>query len=135
MGVISAIGNTVEENRRALIKSTCGITTLGNFSSRFAGVMPFGEIKITTDTLKEQLHVNEQGVTRTMLLSLHAFNEAVADSKLSTNEISSLDTAFISGNTVGGMCLTDEFYADARSKTNGSEYLTSYDSASVVMYV
>ena len=135
MGVISAIGNTVEENRKALIKSTCGITTLGNFSSRFAGVMPFGEIKITTDTLKEQLHVNEQGVTRTMLLSLHAFNEAVADSKLSTNEISSLDTAFISGNTVGGMCLTDEFYADARSKTNGSEYLTSYDSASVVMYV
>ena len=135
MGVISAIGNTVEENRRALIKSTCGITTLGNFSSRFAGVMPFGEIKITTDTLKEQLHVNEQGVTRTMLLSLHAFNEAVADSKLSTNEISSLDTAFISGNTVGGMCLTDEFYADARSKTNGSEYLTSYDSASVVMHV
>jgi len=135
MGVISAIGNTVEENRRALIKGTCGITTLGNFSSRFAGVMPFGEIKITTDTLKEQLHVNEQGVTRTMLLSLHAFNEAVADSKLSTNEISSLDTAFISGNTVGGMCLTDEFYADARSKTNGSEYITSYDSASVVMYV
>lgn len=135
MGVISAIGNTVEENRKALIESKCGITTLGNFSSRFAGVMPFGEIKITTDTLKEQLHVNEQGVTRTMLLSLHAFNEAVADSKLSTNEISSLDTAFISGNTVGGMCLTDEFYADARSKTNGSEYLTSYDSASVVMHV
>jgi 3-oxoacyl-(acyl-carrier-protein) synthase len=70
-----------------------------------------------------------------MLLSLYAFNEAVADSKLSKDEISSLNTAFISGNTVGGMCLTDEFYTDAHSKTTGSEYITSYDSASVVMYV
>jgi 3-oxoacyl-(acyl-carrier-protein) synthase len=135
MGVISAIGNTVEENRASLIKGTCGITSLENLSSRYTGIMPCGEIKITTETLRKQLHVNEQGVTRTMLFSLHAFEEAVADSKLSTDEISSLDTAFISGNTVGGMCLTDEFYADAHSKTNGSEYLTSYDSASVLMYV
>ncbi len=135
MGVISAIGNTVEENRASLIKGTCGITSLENLLSRYAGIMPFGEIKITTDTLKQQLHANEPGVTRTMLLSLHAFNEAVADSKLSADKISSLDTAFISGNTVGGMCLTDEFYKDAHSKSNGSEYLTSYDSASVLMYV
>lgn len=135
MGIVSAIGNNVAENRTALINGKCGITTLENFSSRFANVMPFGEIKITTDTLKELLHANEQGVTRTMLLSLHAFNEAVNDGKLSADEISSLNTAFISGNTVGGMCLTDEFYADAHSKENGSEYLKSYDSASVAMYV
>ncbi|QEC69450.1 beta-ketoacyl-[acyl-carrier-protein] synthase family protein [Panacibacter ginsenosidivorans] len=135
MGVISAIGNTAGENRQALVKGTCGITNLENFPSRFAGVMPFGEIKITTDTLKEQLHAYEHGVTRTMLLSLHAFNEAIADSNLPIAEISSLNTAFISGNTVGGMCLTDELYADTRSKDNGSEYLTSYDSASVAIYV
>ena len=135
MGVISAIGSTVEENRRSLIAGKCGITNLENFPSRFAGVMPFGEIKIATDTLKEQLHAHEHGATRTMLLSLHAFNEAIADSKLSADEISAADTAFISGNTVGGMCLTDELYADTRSKENGSEYLTSYDSASVAIYV
>ena len=121
MGVISAIGNTVEENRAALIKGRCGITTLENFSSRFAGVIPCGEIKITTDTLKQQLNAHEQGVTRTMLLSLHAVNEALADSKLSADEITSFNTAFINGNTVGGMCLTDEFYADAHCKANGSE--------------
>ena len=135
MGIISAIGNNVEENRTALINGKCGITTLENLASRFASTMPFGEIKITTDTLKEQLHAHEQGVTRTMLLSLHAFNEAVTDSKLSADEISATDTAFISGNTVGGMCLTDELYADANKKENGSEYLTSYDSASVAIYV
>jgi 3-oxoacyl-(acyl-carrier-protein) synthase len=123
MGVISAIGNTVEENRSALINGKCGITLLESFPSRFAGIMPFGEIKISTDTLKELLHANEPGVTRTMLLSLHAFNEAVADSKLSADEISSLNTAFVNSSTVGGMCLTDELYADARSSTNGSEIL------------
>jgi len=135
MGVISAVGSSVEENRQSLIAGKCGITNLENFPSRFAGVMPFGEIKIATDTLKEQLHAHEHGATRTMLLSLHAFNEAIADSKLSADEISAADTAFISGNTVGGMCLTDELYADTRSKENGSEYLTSYDSASVAIYV
>lgn len=135
IGVISSIGNTVEENRLALINGKCGITSLESFPSRFAGIMPFGEIKISTDTLKELLHANERGVTRTMLLSLHAFNEAVADSKLTADEISSLNTAFINGSTVGGMCLTDELYADARRNTDGSVYLTSYDPASVTLYV
>jgi 3-oxoacyl-(acyl-carrier-protein) synthase len=135
MGIISALGNTAEANRQALIRGICGITTLENFSSRFKGIMPFGEIKITTDTLKQQLHTNEQGITRTMLLSLHAFNEAVADSGLTNDIVRGGDTAFISGNTVGGMCLTDELYADTRSKISGSEYLLSYDSASVAMYL
>lgn len=135
MGVISAIGNNVEENRTALIIGKCGITSLDNFPSRYAGIMPFGEIKTSTDALKQQLNAYEPGVTRTMLLSLQAFNEAVNDSGLSAHEISAADTALISGNTVGGMCLTDEFYADAHSKTTGSEYLKSYDAASVIMYV
>ena len=135
IGVISAIGNTVEANRLALINRKCGISNLVNFTSRFAGVMPFGEIKITTDTLKEQLHATERGVTRTMLLSLHAFNQAMANSQLPVEALSSLNTAFISGNTVGGMCLTDELYADTRSKTTGTEYMTSYDAASVAIYL
>ena len=135
IGVISAVGNTVDANRTALVNGQCGITPLRNIDTRFAGLMPFGEIKTTTGTLKEQLHASEPGVTRTMLLSLHAFNEAVADSGLPASDISSLNTAFISGNTVGGMCLTDELYADTRSTANGTEYMTSYDAASVGIYV
>ena len=33
------------------------------------------------------------------------------------------------------MCLTDELYADANKQDNGSEYLSSYDCASVNMYL
>ena len=135
IGVISAIGNTVAENHTALQEGKCGITALSLLSSKYAGIMPFGEIKITTEELKKKLNATESGVTRTSLLALHAFNEAINDSKLNSEEITSFDTALIGASTVGGMCLTDELYNDANKQDNGSEYLSSYDCASVNIYL
>jgi len=135
IGVISAIGNTVAENRTALQEGKCGITALSLLSSKYAGIMPFGEIKIPTEELKKRLNATEPGVTRTSLLALHAFNEAINDSKLNSEEITSFDTALIGASTVGGMCLTDELYNDANKKDGGSEYLSSYDCASVNIYL
>ena len=72
MGVISAIGDTTAENHRALIAGSCGITKETGFPSRYAGVLPFGEIHLSTEVLKEKLTVSDPGVTRTTLLALHA---------------------------------------------------------------
>jgi 3-oxoacyl-(acyl-carrier-protein) synthase len=135
IGVISAIGNTVAENRTALQEGKCGIGALSLLSSKYAGVIPFGEIKITTPELQKKLHVTEPGVTRTSLLALHAFNEAIQDSQLTNDAITSFDTALIGASTVGGMCLTDELYDDANKDDNGSEYMSSYDCASVNIYL
>ena len=135
MGVISAIGNTVAENRAALIAGKCGMSHLEMFPSKFANSLPVGEIKISTDTFKQKLHAHEPGVTRTTLLALHALEEALADSKLTKEEISAADTALIAANTVGGMCLTDEMYEDSKKDTKGSEYIASYDYASIAMYL
>jgi 3-oxoacyl-(acyl-carrier-protein) synthase len=135
MGVISAIGNSVEENHASLVQQKCGIGKLDMFPSKYAATLPFGEIKISTDLLKEKLNANDRGVTRTTLLALHAFNEAVNDAKFSREKISSADTALIGATTVGGMCLTDELYNDANKDSDGSEYLSSYDCASVNMYL
>lgn len=135
IGVISAIGNTVAENRVALQEGKCGITSLSLLSSKYAGIIPFGEIKISTQDLQKKLHATEPGVTRTSLLALHAFNEAIKDSHLTNDEITSADTALIGASTVGGMCLTDELYDDANKNDNGSEYLSSYDCASVNIYL
>ena len=41
------------------------------------------------------------------MLALNAFEEAVADSRLSQKVIRASDTALIGANTVGGMCLTE----------------------------
>ncbi len=135
MGIISAIGNTVAENRTSLAEGKCGITPLEMFPSKFWGKIPVGEIKISTEALKEKLNVQEHGITRTTLLALHAIKEALADSQLTNTQLSSFDTALIGASTVGGMCLTDEMYRDSQKDTPGSEYLSSYDYGAVNMYL
>jgi 3-oxoacyl-(acyl-carrier-protein) synthase len=135
IGIISAIGNTVAENRVSLIEGKCGISLLEMFPSKFSGLLPAGEIKIPTDELKDKLGANEPGVTRTTLLALHAMKEALADSRLTNTEIASAGTALIGASTVGGMCLTDEMYRDSKKDTTDSDYLSSYDYSATGMYL
>ena len=136
MGVISAIGNSVAENHAALKDGICGLKKeLNLFPSKYAGVLPFGQVQISSVALKQKLQITESGVTRTSLLAAHALEEAVQNSGLSAAEISSTETALIGANTVGGMCLTDELYADANTKEGGSEYTSSYDCASVNLFL
>ncbi len=135
MGAISAIGNNVAENRMALLEGRCGVGPLELFPTKYASLLPFGEIKIPNNLLQDKLQAHEPGLTRTTLLALHAFEEAIADAQLSKTDIPGFNTALIGANTVGGMCLTDELYHDANKTENGSAYLSSYDAASVNMYL
>jgi 3-oxoacyl-(acyl-carrier-protein) synthase len=135
IGVISAIGNTVLENHLSLRTSLSGMGRLEMLSTQFADKIPFGEVKLSTEYLKQKLGTQDKGLTRTTLLALHAFNEAIEDASLSEKQISSNDTALIGASTVGGMCLTDEMYRDANSTTIASEYLSSYDFASPTLYL
>ena len=135
MGIITAIGNSIAENRDALIHGRTGISGLTLFPSKYAGVLPCAEVKISTGSLKEKLNAYEHGVTRTNLLSLYALKEAVEDAGLSQEELSKDSTALIGASTVGGMCLTDELYHDANKSDSGSEFLASYDCGSVNIYL
>ena len=135
IGVISAIGNTVAENRISLIEGKCGISLLEMFPSKFSGSLPVGEIKISTDELKNKLGAHEPGITRTTLLALHAMKEALAESGLTNSEIAAADTALIGASTVGGMCLTDEMYRDSKKDVAGSVYLSSYDYSAATMHL
>ncbi|MBK8609616.1 MAG: beta-ketoacyl-[acyl-carrier-protein] synthase family protein [Chitinophagaceae bacterium] len=136
IGVISAIGNSVAENHEALKAGVCGIKKeLDLFPSKYKGLMPFGQVPISNESLQNKLQVKEPGVTRTSMLALHAFNEAVRCSGITADDISSPETALIGANTVGGMCLTDELYHDANTSEAGSEYTHSYDCASVNLFL
>ena len=55
MGVISAIGNSVAENRVSLTAGKCGIGRLEMFPSKFSETRPVAEIKISNNSLKEKL--------------------------------------------------------------------------------
>jgi 3-oxoacyl-(acyl-carrier-protein) synthase len=131
MGVISAIGETVATNRMALMEGKTGIGPLELFQSKYGHLLPFGEIKIETNALKEKLNAHTAGITRTSLLAMIAFEEAINNSGLNATQIASWDTALIGATTVGGMCYTDQLYHDANSNDNGSEYISDYDCASV----
>ena len=131
MGIISAIGENLNENYQSLRKSETGIAAAVNFTSAYTDSLPFGEVKKSNEALKKMLHLeNEPGFTRTCLLAIKAFEEAVHHAGLTQEEISSYDTAVISASTVGGMCLTDQLYQDANSTYGGSEYLSAYGCAS-----
>lgn len=135
IGILTPLGKNINENRVALQSGKCGISNLELFKTRYADKMPFGEVKIDNKTLQQELKVNESGVTRTTLLALHAFNQAINDAKLSQQDLSSSGTALVGATTIGGMCLTDELYRDANETTKGSPYLSSYDFGSVNIYL
>lgn len=133
MGLISATGYSVAENREALSQGRSGISPFRLFSSKFANILPCGEIRTSNDELREKLVLSEAGITRTLLLAMHAMKEAILDAGLQVSSLNSAGTALIGSTTVGGMCLTDELYRDAQEQQQGSEYLDAYDCSSVTM--
>ncbi len=135
LGIVSAVGYNVAENRTALSQGKTGVSHLSLFDTRYAGLRPCGEIKTDNDDLRTKLNVGEKGVTRTSLLALHAFEEAVNDAELTAAELRESGTALVGASTVGGMCLTDELYHDANRDAIGSDYLAEYDCASSSIYL
>ena len=61
------------------------------------------------------------------MIAFHAFDEAIKDAELTSAELSDFYTGLISSSTVGGMCYTDQLYADANMVSEPSEYIKSYE--------
>lgn len=135
IGMFSAIGNDVHGHLNSLTRGSSGISQLENFSSRYAGKIPVGEIKISSDSLKKESGLQKSGITRTTLLAMKALKEAISSASLPPEKISDCQTAIINANTVGGMCLTDEMYADSKPETPPSPYLSAYSFAATAVFI
>ena len=127
MGAISSLGTTVSENHSSLKNGITGIGKARFFKSRYADILPFAEISLSDEALKSKLNCTESGITRTTLIAFHAFDEAIKDAQLTPEDIGDFRTAFISSSTVGGMCYTDELFADANLREDVSEYVRAYE--------
>jgi len=128
MGAISSIGSTVDEHLDALRSGKCGIQKAHFFQSRYTENLVFGEVPFSDNQLKELNDVTHQHeFTRTTVLALNAFKEAVNEAGIDANLLKSDRTAFISSSTVGGMCYTNELYSDANLKGIPSNYVRSYE--------
>src|SRR5450755_30587 len=136
MGLISAIGDSVEENRDSLQHERSGIGHIRFYQTAYAGKLPTAEIRRSTEELNKKIFGSiNPSITRTSLFALHAAAEAIHDSGLTPHELASSETALVGATTVGGMCLTDELYHDALAKEKGTLYLSSYDYASVSLAI
>ena len=108
MGIISSIGNTVEENFQSLINKTPGISEIEGISTIHKDHIKVGEVKITNEELSSFLNLPaSNNFSRTALLAEVAAKEAVKNAGI-TN-VNSCKTGLISATSVGGMDLPKNF--------------------------
>lgn len=110
-GIITSIGHNTAANLYSLLQKRHGISCPEILQTSLH--LPVGEIKIRNEDLAMQCNIGK-ALPRTALLSQIAAREALQPF---TDKIKNLRVAFISGNTVGGMDLTENFYQ--QYKANG----------------
>jgi 3-oxoacyl-(acyl-carrier-protein) synthase len=107
-GVISAIGDNVPECLAALKSGHAGMGDITWLDTLHQGKIPVAEVKASNARLQEIADVPEP-VSRTALLGLIAAREALDSAAIP--ELHRWRTGIVSANTVGGMDLTEGFFA------------------------
>ena len=143
MGIVSALGNNVEENLYALLENRSGIAPLHYLKTSHTD-FPVGEVKMTDEEMVKLLNIAEnQPTTRTSLMGMLALKEALQTSHLipqtshlkpltshlspHTSYLTPLRIALISGTTVGGMDKSEQFYLDFLENDTQNAYISTHD--------
>jgi 3-oxoacyl-[acyl-carrier-protein] synthase-1 len=114
-GIVTSIGNNVEEHLVSFMAGRAGISAPEYLKTNHT--FPVGEIKLNNEALAQRIDV-AASLPRTALLSIMAAKEAWLPLAAKAD---GLRIAFISANTVGGMDLTEHFYASFKDdKTAGN---------------
>lgn len=130
MGIISALGTTVEENFNALKNRISGISDLENIDTVHRGVLKFGEIKLTNSDLANILKLpDNHSFSRTTLLGAYAAKQAVENAGI-TN-INDYPTGLISSTSVGGMDKTEQYFYEYFDNPETRRFITSHDAGDV----
>ena len=107
-GIISAIGNNLEEFREALCQAKSGIRAVKYLDTTHREVL-VGEVQLSNIELADRLGVVLRAdLSRTVLLGAIALREAVQHAQLSKNDIQR--TALVSGTTVANMDCIERSY-------------------------
>lgn len=116
IGIISAIGNNVEENLRSLQQKKAGISGVTLFETNHN--VPVAEVKLTNKQLQTLLGLSpNKRYSRTALLGMMAVREALNDACIKKDK--NLRIGLISSTSAGGMDLSEHFYKENLQKENG----------------
>jgi 3-oxoacyl-[acyl-carrier-protein] synthase II len=128
IGIISAIGNGIEETLVSINNLRSGIGKLTLFKSVHSGI-PVAEVKLNNDELAELISLKGSSLvyTRNTLLALIAARQA-APSALGPNGAKER-TGVIMATTVGGMDLNEQYYKSLLAEDTYKALIPLFDSA------
>ena len=123
LGVISAIGNNVEENYNSLQGEKTGIEKIKFLP--FDSAVLTGEVKLSNETLIAKMNLKNGFYSRTSLLGIAAAKECWKKNSLNQN----IRTGIISATSVGGMDKTEKYYRQVlQKKTSDISLILTHDS-------
>jgi 3-oxoacyl-(acyl-carrier-protein) synthase len=126
MGIISAIGETVDQNYSSLIHLKNGISRVENIDTIHRDAIKVGEIKKTNQELANYLNLpSGHNFPRTSMLAVIAARQAVENAGIL--DINGLRTGLVSATSVGGMDTTEKHFFDFKSDPETRKYILSHD--------
>jgi 3-oxoacyl-[acyl-carrier-protein] synthase-1 len=124
-GIVSALGDNKSETLSALQGRHTGIAPvryLGTSHTEF----PVGEVKMSNAELMSRLGIADtEVVTRSSLMGKFALREALEQAALHDRQ--GLRVALISGTTVGGMEMTEQYYLQFFENDTKNAYIATHD--------
>lgn len=134
MGIVSAIGNSVEQTLDALVKGEKAITTVDNIPTVHKNVMKVGEIKKTNEQLASELGLSsDNNFSRTAMIGALAAKQAIQNAGISS--INQYKTGLISATSVGGMDTTEKHYYDYFDHPELIKYISAHDGGDVAQKI
>ncbi|MEW4922225.1 beta-ketoacyl-[acyl-carrier-protein] synthase family protein [Algibacter sp. 2305UL17-15] len=125
MGIVSSIGNTMEENLHSLLHYKKGIAPIVNIETRHKDAIKVGEILQTNEQLANSLNLPKgHNYSRTALLGCIAAKQAVKHANI--EDISSFRTGLISSTSVGGMDMTEKHFKNYTSNPESRKFISSH---------
>lgn len=128
IGIISALGNGQEETLRGLRDGKTAVGPIRILQTKHHE-LPVGEVSLSDKELRQIIGMPASTATnRTTLLARVALKEAIAEAQLGPADSDAI--VLISGNTVGGMDKSEQYYRDFQQNDNRNEYIGLHDCGS-----
>ncbi|MBE6232444.1 MAG: beta-ketoacyl-[acyl-carrier-protein] synthase family protein [Bacteroidales bacterium] len=115
LGIICSIGNDADSVLDSLRKKESGVGSMNYLHSKHS-YLPVGEVQLSNDQMKDILGIeDETPMSRTTLMGAIAIRQALNHAGISVEELNGKRVALISGTTVGGMDLTENYYEQMKT--------------------
>ena len=129
-GIISAIGNDKAVVLQSLLDGRSGIVEMKHLHSSHHE-LPVGEVQLSNDEMKAMLALPiEEQMSRTSLMGMLAVRQALAEAQLPETAPKNRRVVLISGTTVGGMDITEQYYDSFATSDEHLDCLKKHDCGS-----